>query len=111
MAKSFKDLQAYAPSLKPFEVAITGLDEPILIHAFTVTELDKTAAAMEGMDDTTAFRTQVVLLLNGSDHEVTDKDREDVARIFSLWQLREIFNKGLKLNGQGPEALREAEKN
>lgn len=111
MARSFKDLQLSAPVLKPFEVDITGLDEKILIHSFTVAELENVTSSVEGMDETTAYRTQIVQMLNGADYVVTDQDRDDVARIFTIWQQKEIFNKGLKLNGQGPEALREAEKN
>lgn len=112
MAFSFADLKENPPKLPPVEVPIEGFSEPLLIHQFTLSELEKLDDDIsEGDDAERRLRTQVVQMLNGPGVPVTDEDRNALSKIFAGWQLRKIFAAGMKLNGLGPEALREAEKN
>ena len=112
MAFSFSDLKANRPKLEPVPVDIGGLAEPLLIHQFTMNELSElTDEAKQEPDDEKRLRIQIVKLLNGPGTDVTDEDCAELSRIFTSWQLREIYQKSLTLNGHGPEALREAEKN
>jgi hypothetical protein len=112
MAFSFADLLATPPVLPPVPVAIGGLDQPLLIHQFTMDQLaemsdDKTHDG----DSEKKLRVQVVKFLNGHDAVVTDEECAALSKLFASWQVREIYHKAMKLNGYGPEAMREAEKN
>jgi hypothetical protein len=116
MALDLDSLKQKPPVLKPFEVEITGIDEPVIIHAFTMDELAEMMKATEAGesvegDNEHLIRKKVVGFLRGPGAEITDDDCASLSRIFSSWQLREIYVKAHKLNGFGPEALREAEKN
>ena len=112
MSFSFAHLKENKPKLEPVPVDIGGLAEPLLIHQFTMNELAAlTDESKLSKDDETRMRVQVVGLLNGPGTEVTEDDCAALSKIFTIWQIREIYQKALKLNGYGPEALREAEKN
>ncbi len=116
MALDLDALKQKPPVLKPFEVDITGVDEPVIIHAFTMdqlTEMVKVTEAGEPVDgdNEQLVRKKVVGFMRGPGAEITEEDCASLSRIFSSWQLREIYVKAHKLNGFGPEALREAEKN
>lgn len=111
MAWSFEDLKRNRPKLQPVPVPIEGIDEPVLIHQFTLSELESFGETNADEDPEKTLRTNVLRLLKGFGQEITDEDRASLSEIFAGWQLRQIFTAGLKLNGQGPAALREAEKN
>lgn len=97
--------------LKPFEVAITGIDEPVLIHAFTLDEMREFSQEDDTEDSEQSVFKKVATLMRGPGAVVTEADCEAMSKIFTSWQVREIYYKGMKLNGFGPDALREAEKN
>lgn len=112
MAFRFSELKANCPKLEPVPVEIGGLQEPLLIHLFTMNELAAlTDESKLSADDETRLRVQVVGFLNGPGAEVTEEDCAALSEVFAIWQIREIYQKALRLNGHGPEALREAEKN
>lgn len=112
MAFSLKDLQAARAALPPVPVKMSWMDEPLLIHQFTINDIKAfDSEAADIADQEHRIRYQIIKLLNGPLAKVTQEDCDSLGEIFTGWQIREIFHKGLKLNGQGPEALREAEKN
>lgn len=110
MAFSFDDLKRLRPKLDPVAVSIEGISEPVLLHQFTLNELallDK----QKGDDQEQNVRISVLRFLKGPAAEIGDDDRAALDEIFTAWQLRQIFMAGLKLNGQGPSAVKDAEKN
>lgn len=112
-AKSFDDLLAAGASLKPVPVSIEGLDDQVLIHQFTwdqFRELFESDKPDDDADQEAHIRTQVLKLLRGPDCEPTAEDCASLGKIFTVAQVREIYNKGLRLNGFGAAALRDAEK-
>ena len=112
MSFTFADLKQNRPKLEPVPVEITGLSEPLLIHQFTMNQMAEVLEAKDGsQDEEKVVRNQVLRFLNGADYEPTDEDRDALVNIFAGWQVREIYLKSLKLNGYGPDSLREAEKN
>lgn len=113
MALLFADLKKGSLNLKPVEVPISGLLEPLLIHQFSAAQMSVVMAEPDGESvDLEALQlTRLMKFLNGFDYEQADGDREILMDNFASWQIREIYQKALKLNGFGPDALREAEKN
>ncbi len=111
MAISFSQLKEKPFILGPVEVQVTGFPEPLLVHQFTMNQM---AILMDGQveeDKELSLRNQVLRFLNGFDYEPNDEDRKLLGELFASWQLREIYNKAVRLNGFGPDALRDAEKN
>jgi hypothetical protein len=112
MSLTFSHLKQIRPQLEPVPVDIGGLSQPLLVHQFTMSQMAKVLEANDGSkDDEIVVRNQVLKFLNGADYEPTDEDRTALVNIFAGWQVREIYLKSLKLNGYGPDSLREAEKN
>lgn len=111
MALTLDDLINAPRKLKPFEVEITGIDEPVLIHSFTLDEMKAVEKSDDGGDQEVSVLRRVATLMRGPGADVSEADLEAIGRIFTGWQVREIYVKGMKLNGFGPDALREAEKN
>ncbi len=103
--------------LKPAPVNVAGLDQPILVHQFTMDEVEllnkKTALAADATEDEKekSLRKQVLYFLRGLSADPSDDDCQKLSEVFSGWQLRDIYKKAMKLNGFGPDSLREAEKN
>lgn len=109
-AKSYAELKLALVKLQPVAVEITGIESPLLIHQFTMNEIEKIDAEQDENAER-HIRKKVLRFLNGMDAEITEQDCTDLGLYFTGWQVREIYTKALKLNGFGPEALREAEKN
>lgn len=113
MSLSFDQLVKNPPALKPVPVDIEGLDEQVEIHRFTWDQLSELLDPEDGEAEVTGeqrIRDQVVRLLKGPGAEVTEEDVANVRRIFTVTQVRDIYQKGLNLNGFGVEAMREAQK-
>lgn len=113
MALSFAALKKGSLKLDPVAVDISGLEEPLLIHQFSAAQMDEVMAGeVVGEADLEAIQlTRLMKFLNGFEYALADGDREVLLDNFASWQIREIYQKALKLNGFGPDALREAEKN
>ena len=111
MAFTFDDLVAEPPVFKPVEVPITGLEQPLLIHVFTMDQMAKIVEQVDCEDAEEKLRMQVVYFLRGAAEVPTPEDCAKLSGIFAGFQVREIYTKALRLNGFGPEAMREAEKN
>lgn len=110
MGATYAEFKRKFVKLEPVEVRIGGLDEPILIHQFTVNDIKKLDEGL-GEDVELQLRKKVLRFLNGLDADVSEEACAELGDYFAGWQVREIFTKAIKLNGFGPEALREAEKN
>lgn len=111
MAITFAQLKEKPFVLEPVEVQVGGLPEPLLIHQFTMNQMTELMEHEEDGDSELLLRNQVLRFLNGFAHVPTEEDREQLGELFASWQLREIYNKAVRLNGYGPEALRDASKN
>lgn len=111
MALTLDDLIAKPPVFKPQEVNITGIDEPLLIHVFTMDQMAKISEVAQSDDEEQKLRMQVIYFLRGMDADPSPEDCAKLSEIFTGFQVREIYTKAFRLNGFGPEALREAEKN
>lgn len=111
MALTLDDLIARPQVLKPAEVEISGLDEKLLIHVFTMDQVSELIESIEDEDPEQKLRKQVVMFLRGVDARPSAEDCAALSKIFTGFQLREIYTKAFRLNGFGPDALREAEKN
>lgn len=103
--------------LKPAPVQVAGIDQPLLVHQFTMDEIQLLNQKTSLENDATEFekenslRKQVLFFLRGLNADPTDDDCQKLSEVFSGWQLRDIYKKAMKLNGFGPDSLREAEKN
>lgn len=111
MALSFDDLKRVRPTLEPVEVPIEGLKDTLLLHQFTLAQLTAIDSEIETDDQEEKLRHSVLRFMKGPDAEIDEDDHVALREMFAGWQLRKIFTVGLKLNGHGPAALREAEKN
>jgi hypothetical protein len=111
MAISFADLIEKPFVLPPVEVDITGLPEALLVHQFTMNQMAELMEHEEGAEPELVLRNQVLQFLNGFDYSPTEEARSQLGDMFASWQLRELYNKAIRLNGFGPEALRDAQKN
>lgn len=110
VAQRYADFKTKKVMLLPVPVSITGIEVPLLIHQFTMSEMEQLEKDRDE-DPEVHVRKQVLRFLNGLDVEITKDDCDELGKFFAGWQVREIFTKALKLNGFGPEAMREAEKN
>lgn len=108
---SYDQLLQSPPKLQPVPVSITGIDHPLLIHQFTMDQAAVVDEKAADVDKELRLSKQVLLFLRGIDYAPTAEDCKRLGSVFSAWQIREIFTKAMKLNGFGPEALREAQKN
>lgn len=106
---TYASLVSSRPPLAPVGVDIEGLSAPLLIHTFNLSDYAK-VLDVNGMDDERGLKVKVLRLLGGLDAETGDDAIEKLDNIFSMYQLREIYLKGLKLNGDGPKSLSDAEK-
>lgn len=110
MAISYAEFKKNPLVLAPVEVKLSFLDEPILIHQFTMAQMQVIDAENDG-DAEKNIRKQVLRFLSGFDVSINDDDINELGELFTGWQVREIYLAAIKLNGYGPSALREAEKN
>lgn len=112
MALSFEDLVKAPPVMKPVAIDIEGMDDQVEVHRFTWDQLSELLDAEEdeGKPSEQRIREQVVRLLKGPGTEVADEDIANIRKIFTITQVREIYHKGLSLNGFGAEAVRDAQK-
>jgi hypothetical protein len=108
---SYDQLIQDGVKLEPVPVNITGLSKPLLIHQFTMDQIEEVDEKSKDEDNERALRKHVLFFLRGIDCKPTDDDIKGLSKNFTVWQLREIFTKAMKLNGFGPDSLREAEKN
>jgi hypothetical protein len=111
MGISFAQLKLSPLRLSPVEVPITGLEEPLMIHQFTLAESLAIDELTQGEDPEVQTLDHVLMFLNGIEYVPNPDDRDALKRMFASWQIREIYSKAMKLNGMGPEALRDAQKN
>jgi hypothetical protein len=105
----YKDLLLNKPVLEPVETSIIGLAEPLHIHLFTMDDYEKVTTG--GSDVEQNVIRQVLFLLGGLEADVSEEACKALGKTFAAWQIRDIYQKGLRLNGFGPEAAREALKN
>lgn len=118
MALGFDDLKSLAPKTKALPIDVDGFDEQVLVYQFKWVQFDK-LLALEDDETGQSFKKQVICLLKGpacfdADGEITAITKEEcdwLSAMFSVSQAREIYQKGLRLNGFGPDAARDAEKN
>jgi hypothetical protein len=108
---SYDQLLQNGVTLPPVPVTITGIDKPLLVHQFTMDQIEAVNEKAKDDDAEKSLRKQVIFFLRGVDCEPTDDDCKKLGGVFSGWQIREIYTKAMKLNGFGPDSLREAEKN
>jgi hypothetical protein len=108
-AISYSSLLANRPPLPQVPVKIEGLDSELLIHTFTVADYSK-VIDVAGMNDEQGLRVQILRFLGGLNADVSPEAVEDLAKVFTPWQMRDVYLKALRLNGQGPSALGDAEK-
>ena len=97
--------------LEPVPVEITGVPQPLLIHQFTMDQIETLNEKSKDDDPEKSLRKQVLFFMRGIDSEPSDDDWKRLGSVFTGWQIREVYTKAMKLNGFGPESLREAEKN
>lgn len=111
-AKSFSELKAAIAALPAVSVGVQGLDDEVLVHQFTWAQFDK-LMNLKGDD---SFAKQAICMLCGSEtlESVDDIGKEDIEALmatFTVAQVREIYQKCMRINGFGAEAVRDAEKN
>lgn len=108
---SYDQLLQDGVHLPPVPVQVTGIEKPLLVHQFTMDQIESVNEKSKDDDAEKSLRKQVIFFLRGAGVEPTDDDCKKLGSVFSAWQMRELYTKAMKLNGFGPEALREAEKN
>ncbi|WP_039913153.1 hypothetical protein [Cellvibrio mixtus] len=113
MSFSFSELKKGSLKLAPVPVDVSGVKEPIIVHQFSAAQMSVVMADHEGesSDAEIVLFNRLLIFLNGFDYVPTEEDRAILVDNFAQWQIRELYSKVLKLNGFGPDALREAEKN
>jgi hypothetical protein len=120
MAKTFDELLANRPVFQPAEVDIEGLGEKLFLHRFSAETFNQLMQSpnVEGMDEAKAEQVmadfqfdKVLKFLRGADYKPTKSARKDLLNVFTAAQLRDINNKGFKLNGFGESSLKDALKN
>ena len=114
MGLTFAQLKSGPVNFPPVPVPVSGFCEPILIHQFSINQMKNILSADKenpDVDEEYRVRNQLLKFLNGYEYEPTEEDRLALLDIFSSGQIHEVYSKALKLNGKGPDALREAEKN
>lgn len=114
MAKSINDFIGASPNLAPVAIEIESLSEEILVHQFVWEEFNK-VVELEDDADVTSFEKQVLCLLWGSnclkpDYKFEKQAFVELMRVFTVAQVREIYQKGFRVNGFGAGAVRDAEK-
>jgi len=93
-------------------VELTGREDKIPVHAFSMNQMDEVMKRKEcGNEFVLTVSEQLIKFLNGFDYEIQPGDIRLLGDLFCSWEVRELYDKALKLNGFGPGALREAEKN
>lgn len=108
---SYDQLLQSPPNMQPVPVEITGIEQPILVHQFTMDEIKLLGENAKDDDEEKSLRKQVLIFLRGIQYQPTDEECQKLGSVFAGWQMREIYTKAMRLNGFGPEALREAQKN
>lgn len=111
MAINYSELKKNPIVLPMVEVAIDGLPDAVLVHQFTINQMKKVNAARTDEMSEDEFRNQILMFFRGSEFEPSQDDRDALSDQFSAYQLRDIYVKAMRLNGLGPSALRDAEKN
>ena len=120
LAKTFDELLASPPVFEPVGVDIEGLKESVFLHRFSAEAFDRMMQApdVSGMDEEKAEQVQadfqfdkVLKFLRGAEYKPTKTARKDLLKVFTAAQIRDINNKGFKLNGFGESALKDALKN
>ena len=106
----YQDLLAIKPVLEPVDTPIAGLSEPLKLHLFTWDDYAE-KVMKDGDDSEKTVMTQVLYFLGGLEADVSDEARQQLKKTFASWQIRDIYQKGMRLNGSGPDAVRDALKN
>jgi hypothetical protein len=106
---TYSNLVTNRPPLAPVPVKIEGLESPLLIHTFTVADYSA-AINTEGMDEEIGLRVQILRFLGGLNADISSESVEQLGSIFTHYQMREIYLKAVRVNGQGPSSLGDAEK-
>lgn len=108
---SYDQFLAAPHKLKPVPVPVAGLEQSLLIHQFTIDEIQRLNELSKDDDAERSLRKQVIYFLRGLDCTPSDDDLAKLSAVFSGWQIRDVYTKAMKLNGFGPDSMREAEKN
>lgn len=115
MGLKYQNIKGAKQEFPPVDVPIDGLDQPVELHQFSWSDFDR---LMQIEDDAEhgAFKKQVLCMLNGKAQldavdAITSEDIQQLGDVFTVRQIREIYSEGLRLNGFGAKAAKDAEKN
>lgn len=108
---TYSNLVANRPQLAPVPVKVEGIEHPIQVHVYTISDyrqlMEKSSV---GKDEETVLRIQLLYFLGGLNADVGEAAIAQLDEIFTSWQMRELYRKAITLNGQGPAALEDAAK-
>lgn len=115
MGLKYQNVKGTKQVYSPVDVPIDGLDEPVELHRFSWSDFDILMGIKDDADGN-GFMKQVICILSGQAQfeavdTITEEDIQQLCDYFTVPQIREIYSHGLRINGYGPLAAKDAEKN
>lgn len=94
--------------LKPSDVDIEGIDQPVPITRFTWEEWDEIVSPKIDQQN---IEVAVMYMINPVGYEHTDEDVATLKKTFGIPQIVDIYKKALAVNGVSVGSGEEAKKN
>lgn len=103
----FSELPDLEAVLTPVKSDVEGLSAPIEIHRFSFEDIESIIKS----DEYSLVDKAIIFLTGNLEEKITDEVRKIFQSKFGPPAMVNIIQKGLEINGVGPAAKKQAEKN